>query len=156
MFSNVQYSELNIPFSKVFLLHSCNFNAYCLFSLVNTVVYCIPAHWLWSPKGFLYQLGVVDIAGSGGVHLVGGSSGECLDSQNLPKLLKIVFVLMSDEWEVVYLDTSSSVAFVAAIMLGPRLGRWDSNVPPPMGSPTNALIGLFMLWWGWLAFNSGR
>ena len=47
-------------------------------------------------------------------------------------------------------------AFVAAIMLGPRLGRWDLDVAPPMGSPTNALIGLFMLWWGWLAFNSGR
>ena len=24
-----------------------------------------------------------------------------------------------------------------------------------MGSPTNAIIGLFMLWWGWLAFNAG-
>ena len=24
-----------------------------------------------------------------------------------------------------------------------------------MGSPTNALVGLFMLWWGWLAFNAG-
>ncbi len=24
-----------------------------------------------------------------------------------------------------------------------------------MGSPTYALTGLFMLWWGWLAFNSG-
>ena len=99
----------------------CNFNAYCLFSLVNTVVYCLPAHWMWSPYGFLYQLGAVDIAGSGPVHLVGGAS-----------------------------------AFVAAIMLGPRLGRWDLKGAPPMGSPTNALIGLFMLWWGWLAFNAGR
>ena len=42
-------------------------------------------------------------------------------------------------------------------MLGPRLGRWDNvDVAPPMGSPTNALVGLFMLWWGWLAFNAGR
>ena len=40
-------------------------------------------------------------------------------------------------------------------MLGPRLGRWDIEGAPPMGSPTNALVGLFMLWWGWLAFNSG-
>jgi len=40
-------------------------------------------------------------------------------------------------------------------MLGPRLGRWDIKGTPPMGSPTNALVGLFMLWWGWLAFNSG-
>jgi Amt family ammonium transporter len=66
------------------------------------------------------MMGVVDIAGSGGVYLVGGSS-----------------------------------AFVAAWLLGPRLGRWDSDSSPPMGSPTNALIGLYMLWWGWLAFNAG-
>ena len=81
----------------------------------------MPAHWMWSPYGFLYKLGAVDIAGSGAVHLVGGSS-----------------------------------AFVAAWLLGPRLGRWDLDGAPPMGSPTNALVGLFMLWWGWLAFNSGR
>ncbi len=48
----------------------CNFNAYCLFSLVNTVVYCLPAHWLWHSSGLLKRMGVVDIAGSGGVHLV--------------------------------------------------------------------------------------
>ena len=52
-----------------------DFNAYCLFSLVNTIVYCVPAGWLWAERGFLYQLGVVDIAGSGGVHLVGGKQG---------------------------------------------------------------------------------
>jgi len=46
-------------------------------------------------------------------------------------------------------------ALVASIMLGPRLGRWEIKGTPPMGSPTNALVGLFMLWWGWLAFNSG-
>ena len=41
-----------------------NFNAYCLFSLVNTVVYCLPAHWMWAPNGFLAVLGAVDIAGN--------------------------------------------------------------------------------------------
>ena len=34
-------------------------HAYVIFSLLNTVVYCIPAHWLWAPNGFLYELGVV-------------------------------------------------------------------------------------------------
>ena len=97
-----------------------DFNAYCLFSLVNTVVYCVPAGWLWSSRGFLGKMGVVDIAGSGGVHLVGGAS-----------------------------------AFVSAWLLGPRLGRWELSDSPPMGSPTNAVIGLYMLWWGWLAFNAG-
>ena len=46
----------------------CNFNAYCLFSLVNTVVYCLPAHWMWAPNGFLRTLGAVDIAGIAPVH----------------------------------------------------------------------------------------
>ena len=40
-------------------------------------------------------------------------------------------------------------------MMGPRLGRWQLEGDPPMGSPANAVIGLFMLWWGWLAFNAG-
>ena len=39
--------------------------------------------------------------------------------------------------------------------MGARLGRWDIPGDPPMGSPTNACVGLFMLWWGWLAFNAG-
>ena len=35
---------------------------------------------------------------------------------------------------------------VATLILKPRHGRYDSKSPPPMGSPTNALLGLFMLW----------
>ncbi|KAF7417778.1 hypothetical protein HZH68_000431 [Vespula germanica] len=99
----------------------CNFKAYCLFSFLNTIVYCIPAGWVWGDHGFLKSLGVVDIAGSGPVHLVGGVS-----------------------------------ALACAIMLGPRLGRYDSGIEPlPLGCPVNAIMGLFVLWWGWLAFNSG-
>ncbi|XP_067132638.1 putative ammonium transporter 3 [Centruroides vittatus] len=99
----------------------CNFMAYCLFSFFNTVVFCLPAGWIWGNHGFLKNMYVVDIAGCAAVHLVGGSS-----------------------------------ALVAAIMLKPRTGRYDQgNEPPPMGSPTNALVGMFMLWWGWLGFNCG-
>ena len=54
----------------------CNFKAYCVFSFLNTVVYSIPAGWVWSEVGFLNEMGVVDIAGSGPVHLVGGASGN--------------------------------------------------------------------------------
>ena len=50
--------------------------AYCMFSFINTVVYCIPAGWLWGEHGFLYKMGAIDIAGSAGVHMVGGVSGE--------------------------------------------------------------------------------
>ncbi|XP_067664667.1 putative ammonium transporter 3 [Haliotis asinina] len=94
---------------------------YMLFSFLNTVVYCFPAHWVWGSKGFLKELGSVDFAGSGVVHLVGGSSG-----------------------------------LIASILLKPRIGRYDHGTEPlPMCSPANAIVGTFMLWWGWLAFNCG-
>ncbi|XP_055845697.1 putative ammonium transporter 3 [Episyrphus balteatus] len=96
-----------------------NFKAYCLFSLLDTAVYCIPAGWVWVEAECI--LGAVDIAGSGPVHLIGGAS-----------------------------------AFASAAMLGPRLGRYaDGYDPLPLGNPVNACLGLFVLWWGWLAFNSG-
>lgn len=49
-----------------------------------------------------------------------------------------------------------SSAFACAMMLGPRLGRYADGLDPlPLGNPVNACMGLFVLWWGWLAFNSG-
>ncbi|XP_062583260.1 putative ammonium transporter 3 [Saccostrea cucullata] len=95
--------------------------AYIIFSFFNTLIYCIPSHWEWAANGFLRTLGVVDVAGAGAVHLVGGIS-----------------------------------ALVATIILRPRIGRYDNGIkPPPLGNPVSALIGMFMLWWGWLAFNCG-
>ena len=54
------YLQLRLIFHSRF-----DFNAYCIFSLVNTIVYAVPAGWLWAERGFLYQLGCVDIAGDG-------------------------------------------------------------------------------------------
>ncbi|XP_049271932.1 putative ammonium transporter 3 [Rhipicephalus sanguineus] len=52
-----------------------NFHAYCLFSALSTLMYCIPAGWVWSSHGFLNRIGVIDFAGSACVHLLGGTSG---------------------------------------------------------------------------------
>ncbi|XP_030832221.1 putative ammonium transporter 3 [Strongylocentrotus purpuratus] len=95
--------------------------AYCVFSLVNTLIYCFPAHWIWAKTGVFNKMGAVDIAGAGAVHLVGGITG-----------------------------------LTATLMLKPRRGRFST--PPAkmeMSNPTNALLGMFMLWWGWLGFNCG-
>ncbi|XP_071794693.1 putative ammonium transporter 2 [Asterias amurensis] len=95
--------------------------AYILFSFLNTLVYCFPAHWMWDCAGWLKNMGVVDIAGAGAVHLVGGVTG-----------------------------------LIATIMLKPRTGRFEPGAQTPaMGSPTNTIFGMFMLWWGWLGFNCG-
>jgi len=47
---------------------------------------------------------------------------------------------------------------IGILVLGPRQGRFDGSRPPEdfsPSSPTSILIGLFMLWWGWIGFNCG-
>lgn len=51
-----------------------NLKAYMLFSFLNFFSYVYPAHWIWDDSGFLKKLEVVDIAGCGPVHVVGGMS----------------------------------------------------------------------------------
>ncbi len=41
-------------------------------------------------------------------------------------------------------------------MLGPRIGVEKQRERIIMGNAQNSLIGLFMIWWAFLAFNSGR
>ena len=48
--------------------------AYMLFSFLNFFSYVFPAHWFWDDNGFLKKWNVVDIAGCGPVHAVGGVS----------------------------------------------------------------------------------
>ncbi len=47
-----------------------------LFSLLNVLTYSLAAHWVWGRDGFLRTLGVVDVAGSGAVHALGGMAGQ--------------------------------------------------------------------------------
>ena len=64
-------------------------------------------------------MGVVDIGGSGGVHIVVGWS-----------------------------------ALVATLFLGPRTGHTKMKSMVVMGNPINKMMGLFMIWWGYLALAS--
>ena len=70
--------------------------------------------WQWGNHGFLRKLGLIDFAGSGAVHLLGGVAG-----------------------------------LVATLMLGPRYKRYERHPAPevpPVGNPTNVMIGAFILW----------
>ena len=69
--------------------------------------------------------------------------------------LTMLFCIYDSRSDKHFVCTLGASACVSAWLLGPRLGRWQLDEAPPMGSPTNALIGLYMLWWGWLAFNAG-
>jgi len=115
----------------------CTMIAYlCYSSFLTAFIYPVVAHAVWSSSGFLssfnddkiFDVGVVDFAGSGVVHLTGGCS-----------------------------------ALVAAIILGPRIGRFyddkgDKLLKPkemPGHSASLQILGTFILWVGWYGFNPG-
>jgi Amt family ammonium transporter len=104
-----------------------NFLFYCFW--MSLLVYPLFAHWLWG-GGWLATLGqsfslghgCVDFAGSGVVHLIGGSA-----------------------------------ALAGAWVLGPRIGKYDDNglsVPIPGHNLPMAIIGIFILGFGWFGFNT--
>ncbi|PIK39098.1 putative ammonium transporter 3-like [Apostichopus japonicus] len=102
------------------MIERTRLEAYIIFSVVNTIQSSFPVRWVWAQNGFLRKLGVIDVAGGGVVHVVGGITG-----------------------------------LVATLILRPRHRRYKMKRAPPMGSPTNVVLGMFMLWWGWLGFNCG-
>lgn len=103
-----------------------NFNAYLGYSLfISGFIYPVVVHWVWSVDGWLgygaldpiFKAGMIDFAGSGVVHMVGGLAG-----------------------------------LVGAVMVGPRLGRFDMNgkpVPMPGHSAILVVLGTMLLWFGW-------
>ncbi|XP_066936399.1 putative ammonium transporter 3 [Clytia hemisphaerica] len=53
--------------------------------------------------------------------------------------------------------TGGASCLIAAIVLGPRHGRFshDDKETYGMACPTNVILGTFFLWWGWIGFNCG-
>ncbi|KAL3922938.1 MAG: hypothetical protein SGILL_001935 [Bacillariaceae sp.] len=115
----------------------CKMAAYLCYSVFLTgFVYPVVVHSIWSGDGFLTafrddpfrDVGNVDFAGSGVVHMTGGAT-----------------------------------ALVAAIVLGPRKGRFYDEDGNPLETPTEfpahsvalQILGTFVLWFGWYGFNPG-
>jgi len=88
---------------------------------MHLLVYPLVAHWVWSPDGWLFKLGVIDSGGL--VHIVGGSAG-----------------------------------LIGAILLGPRLGKFDYDTGKPKDLPghnmTVSSLGMFILWYSWYAYTA--
>jgi len=107
------------------------FLSFFLYGLaVGTIIYPIFGNWVWG-GGWLSQLGVNFGLGHGHVDFAGSS--------------------------VVHL-TGGVLAFVGAKMLGPRLGKYNkdgsANAIPGHNIPY-AVMGSFVLAFGWFGFNAG-
>lgn len=54
--------------------------------------------------------------------------------------------------------TGGSAAFIGAVLLGPRIGKYNGDGKPKViagHSIPLASLGVFILWFGWFGFNSG-
>jgi len=107
------------------------FVSFVLFSFaISTVIYPIYANWVWG-GGWLAKLGTNYHLGHGHVDFAGSS--------------------------VVHL-TGGVVALVGAKMLGARIGKYDrfgKAQPIPGHNIPMALLGTFILAFGWFGFNAG-
>jgi ammonium transporter, Amt family len=112
----------------------CNFNVYLAYSFfISAWVYPVVVHWVWSPFGWLGYGRVVEpkVAGSGFIDFAGSGVVHMVGG-------------FSGMW--------------GCILMGPRMGRFDSNGKPvemPGHSPTLVVLGTVLLWFGWYGFNPG-
>ncbi len=104
------------------------FSTYLVFSLVTTaVIYPIVVHWTWG-GGLISKIQIGDAVYSdfAGSTIVHSVGG----------------------W----------MALVGAWMLGPRLGKFAADGTPrrmPGHNMALAILGVFVLWFGWFGFNGG-
>ncbi|MDR1232137.1 MAG: ammonium transporter [Spirochaetaceae bacterium] len=101
------------------------FKSYLIYTVfISAIVYPVSGHWIWG-GGWLSDLGFHDFAGSTVVHSVGGWS-----------------------------------ALVGAAVVGPRIGKYVKGENGavsvkafPGHSMPLAMLGVFLLWFGWYGFN---
>ena len=113
-----------------------NLYAYCLFVVVTCgFTYPVVVHWGWSSTGFLSAFsedriwgnGLLDFAGSGVIHLFGGTSALCLAYLIGPRKLRDNIDLFSEEGQAI---VSPHNKFLQA-------------------------AGTLLLWISWFMFNGG-
>lgn len=111
-----------------------SFYAYMAYAFfLTSFVYPVVSHWVWG-GGFL-------------TYIIEGSHGA-ENNQGVLDFAGCTVVHM----------VGGFAGLSGAIIVGPRLGRFDSEgkvVPIPGHSATLATLGTFLLWFGWYGFNPG-
>ncbi|KAI8506255.1 Ammonium Transporter Family [Branchiostoma belcheri] len=131
--------------------------SYVIFSLASAVIYALPSRWLWYKGGWLKQY----LAGNCSMltawfhrHVSAFQhKGQC-QQLSCSSFLQLGALDIAGSAVVHILGGTNGL--VATLIMGPRIGVFKPGTKEPrMGYPTNALLGMFMLWWGWLGFNCG-
>ncbi len=127
-FFQVVFAATAVTIASGAMAERTKFTGYLLFSAVMTLfIYPVVVHSVWQGEGLLADL---NINGAGFVDFAGST--------------------------VVH-STGGWAALMGAVFLGPRLGKYDQNVPRAIPGHNIAfgIIGVFILWFGWFGFNAG-
>ncbi|MFT6897762.1 MAG: Amt family ammonium transporter [Paraglaciecola sp.] len=105
-----------------------SFSAYLYATiLLASIIYPVSGHWTW---------------------------GSFYNEDNVGWLQSIGFVDFAGS--TVVHSVGGWVALAAIIIIGPRLGRFDSDTPFPVGSNIPlSVLGTLLIWLGWFGFNGG-
>ncbi len=127
-FFQVVFAATAVTIASGALAERTKFATYLVFAAVMTaIIYPVVVHWTWG-GGLIAQMSIGDAVYSD----FAGST-------------------------IVHL-TGGVAALVGAYMVGPRLGKYGEDGEPraiPGHNVGFAVIGVFILWFGWFGFNAG-
>ncbi|MEC8687349.1 MAG: ammonium transporter, partial [Actinomycetota bacterium] len=127
-FFQVVFAATAVTIASGALAERTKFTTYLVFAAVMTaIIYPVVVHWTWG-GGLIAQMSIGDAVYSD----FAGST-------------------------IVHL-TGGVAALVGAYMVGPRLGKYGEDGKPraiPGHNVGFAVIGVFILWFGWFGFNAG-
>ena len=125
-------------------------------TLVTGVVYAVPVHWVWADGGCmsvwhgttLLDVGVIDFAGSGLVHMVGGLGGLVGSVMLGPRLGRFP----ADAYRR---SLAARLAVAGAREPDAGKGKADDLRGFAGHNATLTALGVYCLWFGWFGFNAG-
>ncbi|MEM9468318.1 MAG: ammonium transporter [Actinomycetota bacterium] len=127
-FFQVVFAATAVTIASGALAERTKFSTYLIFAAVMTaVIYPVVVHWTWG-GGLIAQMSIGDAVYSD----FAGST-------------------------IVHL-TGAVAALVGAYLVGPRIGKYGEDGKPraiPGHNIGYAVIGVFILWFGWFGFNAG-
>ena len=111
------------------------FSMYCIYSLfISLIIYPISGHWTW-----------------GGGWLMNGDEASFM-------MTTFGTTFHDFAGSAIVHSVGGVLAFVGAIALGPRLGKYGKDGKSraiPGHNLLTASLGVFILWFGWFGFNPG-
>lgn len=127
-FFQVVFAATAVTIASGAMAERTKFTTYLVFAAVMTaIIYPVVVHWTWG-GGLIAQMSIGDAVYSD----FAGST-------------------------IVHL-TGGVAALVGAYLLGPRIGKYGEDGKPraiPGHNVGYAVIGVFILWFGWFGFNAG-